>query len=136
MGAAAIAAVGLTAPASAAPDATNVVINEVYGGGGNSGATYTHDFVELYNPTGEPIDLTGLAIDYYSSTGGRGTSVPLTGTIGAGDYYLIQMAKGNGGGHRAAHSGSDRERGDGRERGRRGAGAGRFAGPFRRGLCR
>ena len=43
--------VSVVAPtASAAPDGSNVVINEVYGGGGNSGAKYTHDFVELYNP--------------------------------------------------------------------------------------
>ena len=26
-----------------------VVINEVYGGGGNSGATYTNDFIEILN---------------------------------------------------------------------------------------
>src|ERR1700750_3433804 len=26
-----------------------MVINEAYGGGGNSGSTYTNDFVELYN---------------------------------------------------------------------------------------
>ena len=26
-----------------------VVISQVYGGGGNTGAQYTHDFVELFN---------------------------------------------------------------------------------------
>ena len=31
--------------------ATNVVISEVYGGGGNSGALYKNDYIELYNPT-------------------------------------------------------------------------------------
>ncbi len=37
----------LAAPASAAsPD---IVISEVYGGGGNAGATLTNDFIELYN---------------------------------------------------------------------------------------
>ena len=29
-----------------------MVISEVYGGGGNSGAVYKNDYVELYNPTG------------------------------------------------------------------------------------
>ena len=31
------------------PVATDVVISQVYGGGGNAGATLTHDFVELFN---------------------------------------------------------------------------------------
>ena len=39
--------------------ATYVVISEVYGGGGNSGAKYKNDFIELYNPTNNDIDLTG-----------------------------------------------------------------------------
>ena len=57
----AVAALGLAAqPASAAAD--HLVVNEVYGGGGNSGATYTNDFVELYNPTGSAIDLSGYQV--------------------------------------------------------------------------
>ena len=45
---------GRTHPIAAAPPTpagTGLVISEVYGGGGNAGATYTHDFIELYNPT-------------------------------------------------------------------------------------
>jgi hypothetical protein len=34
---------------SALAASPNVVISQVYGGGGNSGSTYTHDFIELYN---------------------------------------------------------------------------------------
>ena len=29
--------------------AGNLVISQVYGGGGNAGASYTHDFVEIFN---------------------------------------------------------------------------------------
>ena len=58
-----LALVLVPASASAAPDASEVVINEVYGGGGNSGSVYSHDFVELYNPTDRDIDLSGWAID-------------------------------------------------------------------------
>ena len=49
----ALLAAGLTPiAASANPAGTGLVISEVYGGGGNTGATYNDDFVELYNPTG------------------------------------------------------------------------------------
>ena len=40
------------APAAQAAGSTGLVISEVYGAGGNAGACTTHDFVELYNPTG------------------------------------------------------------------------------------
>ena len=43
--------VALPGTATANPAGTGLVISEVYGGGGNSGATLTHDFIELYNPT-------------------------------------------------------------------------------------
>ena len=49
-----VAVTGLSAtagPALANPAGTGLVISEVYGAGGNSGATYNADFVELYNPT-------------------------------------------------------------------------------------
>jgi hypothetical protein len=45
------------------------VISQIYGGRGNLGATYTHDFIELFNPTDAPISLTGWSIQYASATG-------------------------------------------------------------------
>ncbi len=74
-----------------------VVINEVYGGGGNSGATYTHDFVELYNNGTTAVSLTGWSVQYASSTGTSWTVTNLTGSIPAKSFYLIQMAAGSGG---------------------------------------
>ncbi len=38
----------------------NVVISEVYGGGGNSGATLTNDFIELFNRGAQRRLLNGL----------------------------------------------------------------------------
>lgn len=84
-------------PAYAAPDGSNVVLNEVYGGGGNSGATLTHDFIELFNPTDNDIDLTGWSVEYFSGSGNSGGTAQLSGTIPAGGYFLIQAAQGNGG---------------------------------------
>jgi len=75
----------------------HVVISQVYGGGGNSGATYTNDFVELYNPTGQTFDLSDYSLQYASAAGGDGwefTRTPLGGTIGPGEYYLISLGSG------------------------------------------
>lgn len=73
----------------------NVVINEAYGGGGNSGAPYTNDFVELYNPTDAPITLNGFALQYFSASGNLGNTTELTGTIAPKSYFLVQMATGS-----------------------------------------
>lgn len=87
----------VSTPASAV--STGLVISEVYGGGGNSGATYTHDFIELYNPTSAPISVDGMSVQYRSSggTGAATGTTPLTGSVPAGGHYLVQQAQGNGG---------------------------------------
>ena len=90
-------AAGIT-PALANPGGTDLVISEVYGGGGNAGATLTHDFVELYNPTGAPISAAGLTITYYSSSGAaQGNHTLTSGTVPAGGHFLVQEAAGTGG---------------------------------------
>lgn len=75
-----------------------IVINEVYGGGGNNGSTYRYDFIELYNPTNSAVSLTGWSVQYNSSAGtGTWFVTPLSGSIPAHGYYLIQEAIGAGG---------------------------------------
>ncbi len=44
--------------------AGSIVISQVYGGGGNSGATYKNDFVELYNKGNASVDLGNYAVQY------------------------------------------------------------------------
>jgi uncharacterized repeat protein (TIGR01451 family) len=80
------------------PVATTVVISQVYGGGGNSGATLTHDFIELFNRGTATVDLGGWSVQY-TSAGGTGTwqVTPLAGSIQPGGYYLVQEAAGTGG---------------------------------------
>jgi predicted extracellular nuclease len=46
-----------------------VVISQVYGGGGNANATYTHDFVELFNKGNATVDISDYSIQYASATG-------------------------------------------------------------------
>ncbi len=76
------------------PVATHVVISQVYGGGGNSGASYTNDFVEFYNPTSSAVNLAGWSLQYASATGSGWdfSKQPLGGVIGPGEYYLVSLA--------------------------------------------
>lgn len=72
----------------------DIVISQVYGGGGNSGAVYTHDFVELYNRGASAVDVSGWTVQYAASTSSSWSTVAIAGTIPAGGYYLIQLASG------------------------------------------
>lgn len=77
-----------------------IVISEVYGGGGNTGATYTHDFVELVNRGTSDVTLSTPYLQYASANGNVTSSNILalpSITLKPGQYYLIQLAKGNGG---------------------------------------
>ncbi|QCB95326.1 ExeM/NucH family extracellular endonuclease [Cellulomonas shaoxiangyii] len=85
------------AHAAVSPDAP-VVISEVYGGGGNSGATLTQDFVELYNPGDAPVDVSGWAVQYASAGGATWQVTRLTGaSVPAGGHLLVGQARGAGG---------------------------------------
>jgi uncharacterized protein (TIGR03437 family) len=80
-------------------DGANVVISQIYAGGGNTGAQYTNDFVELFNRTSSAIDVSNWSIQTATATGITWTVVRLcpvsqTCTIGANKYYLIQLGSG------------------------------------------
>ncbi|HYM80191.1 MAG TPA: lamin tail domain-containing protein [Candidatus Limnocylindria bacterium] len=83
--------------------AANVVrISQVYGGGGNSGAQFSNDYVELHNSGGVPVDISGWSLQYGSATGtvdlGACTNcltvLPAGSVIPACGYFLIQLAAG------------------------------------------
>jgi hypothetical protein len=77
----------------------NIVISQVYVGGGNAGATYTHDFVELYNRGNTSVDISGWSIQVATASGTTWTvlniSTALQGgrstVIAPGKYFLIRM---------------------------------------------
>ncbi len=73
---------------------THLVISQVYGGGGNTGATYQNDYVEIYNPSNAPVSTTGWSIQYGAATGTTWQVQPLGGIIGPGEYYLVQLGTG------------------------------------------
>src|SRR4028118_1862662 len=94
--------VALLAPALGSH--AQVVISQVYGGGGNTGAPYTHDFIELFNAGPNPTSLNGLSLQYASANGtgnfgantGQLTELPNV-TIAPGQYFLVQEAGGTTG---------------------------------------
>ncbi|HTP81210.1 MAG TPA: phospholipase D-like domain-containing protein [Bacteroidota bacterium] len=86
-----------SALSSAFGQANHVVLSEIYGGGGNSGATWKNDFIELYNPTSTPVNLNGWSVQYASATNSTWSTTNLSGSIPAHGFFLIQEAPGAGG---------------------------------------
>jgi len=75
-----------------------VVISQIYGGGGNSGAPFRNDFIEIFNAGSTPVNLAGWSVQYASATASTWSSTPLTPVVLApGQHYLIQQAGGNNG---------------------------------------
>jgi cysteine-rich repeat protein len=90
----------LTVTSAAVCMPTQVVISQVYGGGGNSGAPLTHDFIELHNRSAQPVAIGGWSVQYASATGtswGNKTDIPAGTTLPPGGYFLIQQAGGTNG---------------------------------------
>jgi DNA/RNA endonuclease G (NUC1) len=77
------------------PPPNHITISQLYGGGGNTGATYKNDYIQLHNPTSTAVDVTGWSLQYTSSTGSAWTNIqPLGGTIGPNEYYLVALGSG------------------------------------------
>src|SRR2546427_2955005 len=68
-------------PASAAP--ADLVISQIYGGGGNTGAPYQNDYIEIFNRGAAAVALGGLSLQYTSATG--------TGNLGANAFQLTEL---------------------------------------------
>jgi hypothetical protein len=78
------------------PTQAQVVISQVYGGGGAStgSPSYKNDFIELFNRGTDPFDLAGHSVQYASATGSSWSVTQLSGLILPGQYYLIQESGG------------------------------------------
>jgi uncharacterized protein (TIGR03437 family) len=75
-----------------------VVISQIFGGGGNSGAPFRSDFIELFNSGDSPINLANWSVQYASATASTWSVTQLTAiTLAPGQYYLIQQAGGSNG---------------------------------------
>lgn len=95
---------GFALLALATSSQAQVVISQVYGGGGNTGATYTNDFIEVFNRGSTAVDISGWSVQYTSSGGSNWAVTNLTpsatvtdGMLQPGQYFLVQEAAGSGG---------------------------------------
>ncbi|MFC9844355.1 endonuclease/exonuclease/phosphatase family protein [Streptomyces sp. NPDC060223] len=87
-------------PAASAVPSTGALIAEVYGGGGNSGATLTRDFIELGNAGSASQDLSGYSVQYLPGTPSASSQwgvTALSGSVAPGKRFLIAESAGTGG---------------------------------------
>ena len=92
-------AISLTVQSPSSP--TAVKISQTYGGGGNSGATYKNDFIELFNQAATSIDVSTWSVQFASAGQSNWTVTPLCASapcvIEPGRYFLVQEVLGAGG---------------------------------------
>lgn len=82
----------------ASPD---LVISQIYGGGGNSGAPFTRDFVVIFNRGASTVNLDGYSLQYASTTGSFNAAqvTKLSNkNLPAGGYHLVGLAVGGANG--------------------------------------
>lgn len=85
----------VTSALVASPD---LVISQLYGGGGNTNAVYTNDFVEIFNRSAAAVSLQGKSIQYTSGTANFAAASNVVAlpnvSVPAGHYFLVQLASG------------------------------------------
>jgi hypothetical protein len=75
--------------------ASDIVISQVSGGGGNAGAPYKADYIELFNRGSAPVTMDAWSVQYASATGNTWQRTDINKvTLQPGQYFLIQEATG------------------------------------------
>jgi hypothetical protein len=83
-----------------APRSSHLVISQIYGAGGNSGASLRNDYIEIFNPTSAPVALFGMSLQYASYNGtswGNKTALPAF-TLQPGQFFLVSEVAGGSNG--------------------------------------
>ncbi|MEJ7849463.1 MAG: DNA/RNA non-specific endonuclease [Pyrinomonadaceae bacterium] len=85
--------------ASAAFVSPNIVISQVYGGGGvASASTFRNDFIEILNRGSAPVNLNGWSVQFSYSGSTTWLTTPLPNvTLAPGQYFLVQEAQSSNG---------------------------------------
>jgi hypothetical protein len=80
------------------PELGDVVISQIYTGGGTPGAAFQNNFIELFNRSSSPHDLGGVPITFTTATGTFNFAISFVSsrgiTIGPGQHFLIQLGPG------------------------------------------
>ena len=91
----ALAFAALVAAAPAAPASpSGLVVSQVYAGGGNSGASFVNDYVELFNAGPASVTVDGWTVQYASAVGSTWQLTALSGSVAPGGRYLVQLGSG------------------------------------------
>lgn len=93
-----VLALPLAASSARGSGSGSLVVGELYAAGGNSGAAYSNDYVELFNRGASPVAVDGWTLQYASAASTSWQSTALSGTIPAGGRYLVQLASGGANG--------------------------------------
>src|SRR5262249_17219913 len=88
-----LAALLVIAPAARSAS-TDMVVSQLFAGGGNANAPYGNDFVELFNRGTAAVDLGSWSIQYASASGTSWQVTSLSGSVPPGGRYLVQLASG------------------------------------------
>lgn len=72
-----------------------IVISEVYGGGGTIISSYKNDYIQLFNFSSSPVDLSGYTLQIAPAAGSSWSVVNLSGIIPANHWFLLK-GKGSG----------------------------------------
>jgi hypothetical protein len=87
-----LVAVLFVLPAAAHAGTAGVVVSQVYGGGGNAGASFRNDYVELFNAGSTSVDVSSWTVQYATAAGTSWQPTSLSGSIAPGRYYLVELA--------------------------------------------
>jgi hypothetical protein len=88
----------LVAASASGSGSGGIVVGEIFAAGGNSGAAYANDYVELFNRGAGPVAIDGWTLQYASASSATWQSTALSGSIPAGGHYLVQLASGGANG--------------------------------------
>lgn len=84
-------------PAAGGSGTSGLVISQIFGGGGNAGAPYANDYLEVFNRGTSPVSVSGWTVQYATAAGTSWQATPLAGTIQPGAHQLVQLAGGTDG---------------------------------------
>ncbi len=75
---------------------SHLVISQVYPSGGAAGATYQHDFVEIFNPSASAVSLAEFSLQYAGakSAAWAVNMLPGESLLQPGQHFLIRLASG------------------------------------------